>query len=295
MRVTRRQVARRGMTLVEILVVLAIIGLLVAILLPAVQYAREAARRSMCQSNLRQIGLALLAHEQQFGRFPAGSRTTNPVRSCVPDMLPFIEQSTLGYEPKQNWDAMENRAAIQSSLSLLRCPSAPSPSRVDPAWAVLLPAAGDYAPTHGVNAKYCQLMGWPLFDPPDMNGVLIDRPCALAEILDGTSNTILFVEDAGRPELWRRGRRAAGSSTNAGWADPNYEIALDGSDLLTTGSGQAMGPCPVNCTNDNEAYSFHSGGVHVVLADASTHFLAQQIDARVFAALSTRASGDVAQ
>jgi hypothetical protein len=143
-----------------------------------------------------------------------------------------------------------------------------------------------------VNPGYCLLAGWPLFDPPQLNGVLIDRPMRLADISDGLSSTFLIQEDAGRPELWRMGRRAPGVSGNAGWADPNYEIALDGSDRLTSGSGQAQGLCVMNCTNDNEAYSFHPNCAGMLLVDGSLRMLSDQVDARVFAALTTRAGGE---
>jgi len=283
---------RRGLTLPELLVVIAIIGLLAALLLPAIQHAREASRATVCRSQLRQIGLALLHHEQQFAALPAGHRAATPERSFFPDILGFVEQSPLGYDLERDWTDAANQQAVRVPLRLLGCPSAPTSPRFDPAFGLLQPAAGDYAPTHGVNAKYCRLMGWPLFDPPDMNGALVDRPVRLAEIRDGMSRTLMVVEVAGRPELWRMGRRANGRSQNAGWADPAYEIALDGSDRSLEGSGQALGPCPVNCTNDNEAYSFHPGGVHVAFVDGSTHYVAQGIEPRVFAALSTRDSGD---
>lgn len=292
MRATRIDRIRCGLTLIELLVVIAIVGLLTALLLPAIQHAREASRATACRSQLRQVGFALLRHEQQFGVFPAGHRPLAPQRSFIPDLIGFLELSTLSYDLESDWNAPANEVSIRAQLRVLNCPSAPTARRVDSEFGPLRPAAGDYAPTHGVNAKYCQLMGWPLFDPPDMNGALIDRPLRFAEIRDGASHTLTVVEVAGRPELWRMGRRAAGRSQNAGWADPAYEIALDGSDRSLEGSGQALGPCPINCTNDNEAYSFHVDGAHVVYADASTHLLSQAIEPRVFAALSTRDSGD---
>jgi prepilin-type processing-associated H-X9-DG protein len=101
-----------------------------------------------------------------------------------------------------------------------------------------------------------------------------------------------LVEDAGRPELWRMGRRIAGTSASAGWADPSYEIALDGSDTLTAGAGQSFGTCVMNCTNDNEAYSFHPGGANLLFADGAVRLISQRVSHRTFAAFSTRASDD---
>jgi prepilin-type processing-associated H-X9-DG protein len=135
-------------------------------------------------------------------------------------------------------------------------------------------------------------MGWPLYDPPAENAVLTHEPHSTADVTDGLSQTILLVEDAGRPELWRVGRRrAVGRASAAGWADPDYEIALDGSDYLATGLGQGMGSCVMNCTNHNEAYSFHIGGCNLLFADCAVRLVSDRVDNKVFAAITTRASG----
>jgi prepilin-type processing-associated H-X9-DG protein len=177
---------------------------------------------------------------------------------------------------------------------VLNCPSSPDSGRVDKNIPSILPASGDYAPTHGVNAKYCKLMGWPLYSPPDENGIMIFKPLRPAAVIDGLSQTITLVEDAGRPQLWRKsGRRAAGVANDSGWADPMYELALDGSDALPTGPGQGLGPCVMNCTNDNEAYSFHPGGSNLLFADCGVRFVSQTITSEVFAAITTRASRDI--
>ncbi len=286
--------ARRAFSLVELLVVIAILGILIALLLPAVQMARESARRAKCQNNLRQLGLAMELHIGSFGHFPAGYRMQSPSGTFVSDVLPFIEQANLPYNRERDWNDAANLAAVRTSLSMLLCPSSPSSGRADPNWPDIRPAAGDYAPTHGVNAKYCNIVGWPLYDPPDENGVLIYRPLRPVAVKDGLSQTMTLVEDAGRPELWRVGRkRAVGIAPDAGWADPNYEIALDGSDYLTTGPGQELGPCVMNCTNNNEAYSFHPGGCNLLFADCSVRLVSDTVSNRVFAALTTRASRDV--
>jgi prepilin-type N-terminal cleavage/methylation domain-containing protein len=283
---------RGGFTLVELLVVIAIIGMLVGLLLPAVQHAREAARRTTCENNLRQWGLALLLREQTAGAFPEGCQMAMPGGTFIPGTLPFIEQQTLGYNTDLDWTDPANRTAIQMPLAVLTCPSTPTQRRWDESQPTLLPAAGDYVNSHGVNSGYCALVGWPVILPVDHNGILTNQPCRLAEITDGTSHTFLLQEDAGRPELWRMGRRAAGSAGDAGWADPNYEIALDGSDFQTTGSGQKLGDCVLNCTNDNEMYSFHTGGAYALMADDAVHFLAASIKPSLFAALTTKANGE---
>jgi prepilin-type N-terminal cleavage/methylation domain-containing protein len=284
---------RRGFTLIELLVVIAIIGILVGLMLPAVQAARESGRRTACQSNLRQWGLAFHQHADLTEVFPWGYHRSTPVGTFVPHLLPYIEQTNLRYETTRNWDDPVNLTAIRSELPILICPSTPGEHRFDDAWPAQLPAAGDYAGTGGVNPGYCQMVGWPLYSPQENNGILVDRECPLAWVKDGLSNTFLLLEDAGRPQLWRMGRLASGRSQNCGWADPDYSIALDGSDTLFSGSGQAGGPCVMNCTNDNEAYSFHRGICLSLIADGSVRTLYEGIDNRTFAALSTRASGEV--
>src|SRR4029079_8115502 len=116
-----------------------------------------------------------------------------------------------------------------TQLPLQQCPSAPR-ARVAQDFPALQAAAGDYTNTHGVNAASCTLAGWPLYDPPDRNGALIDVPMKSSFIRDGLSQTFLLEEDAGRPELWRMGRLVSGNSTDGAWADPDFEVALDGSD-----------------------------------------------------------------
>src|SRR5688572_8500234 len=129
--------ARRGFTLVELLVVIAIIGVLVALLLPAVQSAREAARRMQCTNNLRQLGLALHNHHDVNLVFPAArdEKEVTPgvlvVHSWVPRILPFIEQKALleKYRFDKNWDdGSTNDAAggpIRQHINGFLCPSAP--------------------------------------------------------------------------------------------------------------------------------------------------------------------------
>lgn len=284
---------RKAFTLVELLVVITIIGILMALLLPAVQWTRESARRTTCQNNLRQWGLAFHEHENAKQYLPAGYRYQSPKGTFVSELLPYIERNDIPYDRTRDWDDPVNRAAIQTQLPLQQCPSS-SPGRIASDFPALKAAAGDYTSSHGVNAGYCQLSGWPLYDPPDRNGSLIDVPLKCAAIRDGLSQTFLLQEDAGRPEMWRMGRQVGGDSTNGAWADPDFEIALDGSDRGYIGGGQKQGDCVINCTNDNEAYSFHSGGAFMLLADGSVRFISEMIAAKTFAALTTRASKDVA-
>ena len=109
-------------------------------------------------------------------------------------------------------------------------------------------------------------------------------------ITDGTSSTILVAEDAGRPTFYNAMRQVYDPvGKEGGWADPNGAFSIDGSNP----DGSIPGPCPLNCSNNSEVYSFHTNGANVVFADGSVHFLSSSIDLCVLAALSTKAGGEV--
>src|SRR5262249_42797445 len=142
-------------------------------------------------------------------------------------------------------------------------------------------ACMDYAAIRGVHP---QLMATGLVDEvANPDGVMKENFMArVADVPDGTSLTILIAENAGRPQVWRAGRPVPGSLQPCGawscWAGCTIWVRGASPD----GVGRP-GPCGIDCTNENEVYSFHPGGANALFADGSVHFLKQSIDIRVFA------------
>jgi prepilin-type N-terminal cleavage/methylation domain-containing protein/prepilin-type processing-associated H-X9-DG protein len=296
----------RGFTLVELLVTIAIIGILIALLLPAVQAAREAARRMQCSNHLKQIGLGLHTYHDTFRGFPPAKFTQPPEHNWIAFILPFIEQVNLEstYDWEVPWDDPLNQPAINTQLQVLNCPSTPdSGERVDTLPTGGTAATGDYAAVTAVSKPLAQSGLIPA--PNSRYGALTkNRAVKAAEILDGLSNTIVVSEDAGRPTHWTSIGRGPdnhstvcgnqtvqnGRTTGASWADPHGGAPLHG----FTSDGQACpGTCAINCTNNSEVFSFHPAGVNGVFADGSVRFVSETTDIATYAAMITRAGGEV--
>jgi prepilin-type N-terminal cleavage/methylation domain-containing protein/prepilin-type processing-associated H-X9-DG protein len=297
----------RGFTLMELLVVLALFAVLLGLLLPAVQKVHEAAARLQCQHNLKQVGLALLQFENDHGRFPPGAvRGPYPpagvrapaLHSCWPFLLPYLEQEALAGQ--YHWDVNSfdplNGPVVAVQLKVLQCPTS-APNRVVTAE---YPGEGfedggegactDYAPVLGASPGLADrgLIG----RARNYRGVLaVNGMSRLTDITDGMSTTLLVAEDAGRPQLWRAGQSIPGEVSYGGpWASSLNGVLIAGA---SADGASALGPCAINCTNDHQPYSFHSGGANFLFADGSVHFLSDNLDLRVLAALATRAGREV--
>ncbi|HMF15330.1 MAG TPA: DUF1559 domain-containing protein [Gemmataceae bacterium] len=313
-----RSTSRRGFTIIDLLVAIAIIGILMALLLPAVQAARAAARRMACKNNLKQLGLAAHTYLDTHGTFPPGA--VGPIGPSFPTylqlkhhglgtyLLPYLEQPALAgqYRWDDSWFDPPNQPVVNMPLNIWQCPSAPANRIQDGSLPTVTPpagvsfkgtaACGDYAGMGGVDAGLV-LAG--VIAPPGgqrdelghYEGVFpINNSRGMRHIRDGASNTILIAECAGRPQLWQGPRPVPDVWLSGGpWASRNL-LWCKGA----TRDGTAFfGTCAVNCTNDREVYSFHTGGANVVFADGSVHFLGESIDIGVFARLVTRAGGEV--
>ena len=299
-------VSRWAVTLVELLVVVAIIGLLIGLLLPAVQKVREAAARLTCANHLKQAGLALHQFAADRGAFPPGAVSgpfpeagvaTDAVHGCWPFLLPFLDQPALSRAYRWDVDFFDraNQPAVATQLKVLQCPAAEPDRVVDAGHRGGAFANGgrgactDYGPVQGVGPGLTVLG---LIDlAANYDGALPENIMTrLADITDGTSNTLLVAEDTGRPQLWQAGRPVPEAFAFGGpWASNANAVVIRGS---SADGGTVHGPCGINCTNDRQPYSFHPGGANVLFADGSVHFLSAAIDIRVLAALATRAGGE---
>jgi prepilin-type processing-associated H-X9-DG protein len=299
-----------------LLVVVAIIGILVSLLLPAVQAARESARRTQCVNNLRQYGIAFHNFEGVYKFLPPSSVSgtgvasvtvrqklgmgTNTRHSWVSLILPFLEQKNIQelYRYQYDWAATENAQARDLSAPFFLCPSSPNQDILYTT-SSLSGARMDYAPCTYVSTKLYSGVNPPLIDIAAYNNpfgaIYGNQIGGLQQITDGTSNTILLCEDAGRPIKYVSGPKPASpaynSVTGARWADDENYFHLHGAKM--DGSGSA-GPCGINCHNDNEIFAFHPGGANTLFCDGSVRFLLKTMEQRILAALITRSAGDTA-
>ena len=285
----------RGFTLVELLVVIAIIGLLVGLLLPAVQSAREAARRMQCGNNFKQIGLAIHNYESVYQKVPPGrSFLVNPthptsgntVNGILTAILPFIESGNLEdrYDYHLGFDHPGNQEAVGTQIANYLCPSSPGSPRtgelVNYFSDLQTPggraAATDYFVVRNLrDATGRSETGF--FGLPDPH---------FRDVLDGLSNTFWAFEMSGRPDHYINGQMQP-PPADFFWYGPwagNNAVALNtySADGLTR-----PGTCVMNCNSEFQPYSFHVGGGHFGMADGSVQFLTQSIDTDVFQALGT--------
>jgi prepilin-type N-terminal cleavage/methylation domain-containing protein len=283
---------RPAFTLIELLVVIAIIGVLVALLLPAVQAAREAARRSSCQNNLRQIALACHNYHDTMGKLPPASTAANLAGSSgFAAVLPFLEQSnlyTLYDFSKGNSDPV-NLAAVSQRIPTYICPSC--------AFVRTVPIAGCDA-NNRAPGTYAFSTG--ALDPWNANNGAIANHAtpqtSFASILDGTSNTLLAGEShwSFKDYLWGSAPPTPCSGQVRGgftyWSSP-YPLAT----AFTTRGPFNPRAMLGDSTRLSNFRSNHPGGVNMANVDGSTRFWSETVDHLILDAAATRDGGEALQ
>jgi prepilin-type N-terminal cleavage/methylation domain-containing protein/prepilin-type processing-associated H-X9-DG protein len=340
---------RLAFTLIELLVVIAIVAILIGLLVPAVQKVRQAAARTQCANNLKQIGLALFNYESSNRHFPttykllrtpdlaapAGTGSHGP--SVFVLILPYLEQDSVYRQIDTTKGALNpvnmppSNPAYSTSLSVFLCPSSLFSAPTADYSLELARSFGNFGIT--LNYPPGMIFGRTDYAPDagmqaDVPGISInagasiicqppDGPVRVTDVTDGTSNTIMIVEDAGRPAWYgSKGIVTTGPATGSyqagangpapqgggAWADPLNYIATNGADPSGTGiaaGGDFLGippapwSCANGCSNDSEIFAFHKGGSNVVFGDGSVRFMRNGLTMAQMQALLSRAGGEV--
>lgn len=282
---------RPAFTLIELLVVIAIIAILIALLLPAVQQAREAARRTQCRSNLKQIGLALHNYHDTHNVFPPGAIGGRGTGWSA-FLLPFLDQAPLynsiGWNEADDWDeAGPNRKACETVIPIFRCPSAPVVTSGDDA-GISNRVPSTYLGCQGANATDSLLGGGGV--PIVFAGVLFNNSAIrFRDVTDGTTNTMAIGESVPGPP-W---------SQNGGFAGDHWYIGSPDIDAGNTGDGsdfsEFLGTTAhqINADRENAFSSAHEGGANLLLTDGAVRFLSESVNADIRRALGTRSRGEL--
>ncbi|WZO97473.1 DUF1559 domain-containing protein [Isosphaeraceae bacterium EP7] len=296
-----RHGARNGFTLIELLIVISVISLAIALLLPAVQSAREAARRIQCIDHLKQLGLALHQYHDIHGQFPLGSVSRDPVTTlggnhripfCV-SLLPYIEQgaSFSNYNINLSFQRSENSTSRLTRIETFQCPSDDPVVYVN-SQSVAIDHKGNYGVNWGPNTYFNQEPGGAPF--------YINYGAGFADFIDGASNTLAMMEMRQSPSqtgglLDRRGRiwndnsscyQLTAKLTPNNQAPDRGICGNDPSDNL---------PCLYSTDPANHfltARSQHPGGLNALLCDGSARFFKDSVALATWKAMSTTQGGE---
>jgi prepilin-type N-terminal cleavage/methylation domain-containing protein len=307
---------RSAFTLVELLVVVSIIGVLVALLLPAIQSAREASRRGACINNMKQIALGILNYESSKHTLPPaftpGDGAKQPYGPCngpnapatkkagessdgkkhfvLSFIMPYMEQqvTTDLIDFAQDYNATQNEDATHQDIRAFLCPSADTRKGA---------FATDYTTFVDMHeGNYCRYIENPGLTKrkrpvETLAGMLAEVPLQVRRVSDGLSKTFMFFESAGKPNRYIEGVFLLDNPVKEHeyqWASNlTYDIWGDSSE------SKCRVTTIMNCDNEHEIYSFHPGGAIFAHGDGSVDYVGESIDIDVFVCAFTRASNDV--
>ena len=307
-----RHQRRRAFTLIELLVVIAIIAVLIALLLPAVQQAREAARRTQCKNHLKQLGLAMHNYHDTHGVFPFGwdERETGWHAMILPqiELAPLYGTLIWAEGGLGNWDAVgsPNLAACEKMIPAFRCPSMAVPEHIDNQGipgrspvsyrgvASSIAASDDASTIPAGSGTTVSL------EDARHDGIFFGcSNVRIADLVDGTSNTILigesftdpgYTKDGQGMDYWQIGSPQTGTWVLGGIGGTEY------SELVGSTFGK------INSRRDPTVHgvimemsfgSWHVGGAHFTLADGTVRFVSDSIDLQLYRKLATRNGGEV--
>jgi len=329
----------RGFTLIELLVVIAIIAVLIALLLPAVQQAREAARRTQCKNNLKQLGLACHNYHDTFGNLPhnfdgrnfhdGGGGTYSNNFGWIIMALPYFDQANLYNQfnfttpgscdgTNIGWASPVNSVPASQVLNALMCPSNPQPNKIGGTLGSMNGGAPCSTPGNNIQvgrSDYTGSMGFTQSDwrnCPNISTTLIPvggttyvpgtatgtwyntqylaqvdgvfswfGSAKIRDITDGTSNTIMVIED----HHWSVGKKQPTAiGDDSAWASPM---------MLTTTRNLINTPFGSNNIQCHGMSSTHIGGAHVTMCDGGVRFLSENMSILTLQAISTRGYSDL--
>ena len=309
---------RYAFTLIELLVVIAVIGVLVSLLVPAVQQAREAARRTQCRNNLHQFGIALHNYHDAFNRFPPGgvrvpfdAATPTYRMPFVAQLLPYLDQQPVYnlIDFGQSWFQPVNVPATRAPLPLWQCPSETTAG-------ALLQFPSETFGNYGLNwgpFHYLNLDGDAPGDNEPGGTVPVSSPfglnfgAGLRDVTDGSSHTLAMLEmlkgiavggNDRRGRIWNEDSNTYQVCTRIGPNSKSRDHCQTATCTHTPDQGLPYEPPPSAVSSGRGqsslgARSRHVGGVHVLMCDGSAHFLSENINLFVYQALSTMRYGEV--
>ncbi|QDT64379.1 DUF1559 domain-containing protein [Calycomorphotria hydatis] len=315
---------RFGFTLIELLVVIAIIAVLIGLLLPAVQQAREAARRSQCKNNLKQLALAAHNYHDTSGFIPPGcimAESPNAFYGAMQHgaftyMLPHLEQANIykEFDFGLGFDHADHQDVVNTKIPVFNCPSTPNAGQTALTGHYLGYANANVYNNNGHTAVATDYRGVRLVAATDgttygtgLMAYLIDLPSTFPTLYndisrfrhctDGLTNTVLFFEMSGQPDVYVNGQPTGQKINDLNPFNTIYQTwpSIVGQLIKTYQSDGVTSPGSrvMNTTNNEQPYSFHTGGVQVALGDGSARFVSESINSEVWFNICTRDDGEV--